>query len=86
MDVDLLGGQLALVGNLAAKVEFPLQAVVTREITLHGSCASCGEYPACLDLMARGTINVDPLISAAAPLGEGAEWFLRLAVRHGTGS
>ena len=72
------GGQLTLVGNLAAKVEFPLQAVVTREITLHGSCASCGEYPACLELMARGTVNVAPLISAVAPLSEGAEWFQRL--------
>jgi L-iditol 2-dehydrogenase len=72
------GGQLALVGNLAATVDLPLQAVVTRELTLNGSCGSCGEYPACLDLIARGTINVDPLISAVAPLGEGAAWFHRL--------
>ena len=60
------------------KVDFPLQAAVTRELTLHGSCASCGEYPACLDMMGRGTIDVDPLISAAAPLAEGPGWFQRL--------
>ena len=72
------GGQLTLVGNLSPKVDLPLQAVVTRELTLNGSCASCGEYPACLDLMASRTIDVDPLLSAAAPLAEGPAWFERL--------
>lgn len=52
------GGQLTLVGNLAPKVEFPLQAVVTREIAVNGSCASRGEYPACLEMIARGNIQV----------------------------
>jgi L-iditol 2-dehydrogenase len=72
------GGSLGLVGNLAPSTEFPLQYVVTRELTLHGSCSSRGEYPACLDLIARGTIDVDALISAVAPLSEGASWFDRL--------
>jgi len=72
------GGRLVLIGNMAPKVELPLQAVVTRELTLYGSCASCGEYPACLDLIARGTIDVDSLTSAAAPLDEGPQWFARL--------
>jgi L-iditol 2-dehydrogenase len=76
------GGHLVLVGNLAATVELPLQAVVTRELTLHGSCASAGEYPACLDLIARRRVNVDPLISATAPLAEGAAWFERLHRRE----
>lgn len=72
------GGSLTLVGNLAPTAEFPFQSVVTRELTLYGSCASRGEYPACLDLIARGTINVDALISAVVPLAEGASWFRRL--------
>ncbi len=76
------GGQLALVGNLSPTVEFPLQAVVTRELTLLGSCASCGEYPDCLDLMAQQKIKVDPLISTQAPLIEGAAWFKRLYDRE----
>jgi len=76
------GGQLTLVGNFAPQVELPLQAVVGRELTLCGSCASCGEYPTCLELMARGTIDVDSLVSATAPLEEGAAWFERL---HGGG-
>ena len=72
------GGQLTLVGNLSPTVELPLQAVVTRELTLAGVCASQGDYPACLEMIARGTVNVDPLISATAPLEEGAAWFQRL--------
>jgi L-iditol 2-dehydrogenase len=72
------GGQLVLVGNVSPRVELPLQAVVTRELTLYGSCSSAGEYPACLELIARGAINVDSLISATVPLADGAAWFERL--------
>lgn len=78
------GGAVVLVGNLAAKAEFPLQAVVTREISIHGSCASAGEYPLCLDLISRGIIRVEPIISAVAPLREGAEWFKRLSAKDGS--
>lgn len=78
------GGSVTLVGNLAPTVDLPLQQVVTRELTLFGSCASSGEYPECLELMASGAIDVDPLISAVAPLHEGAEWFHRLYNREGT--
>jgi L-iditol 2-dehydrogenase len=72
------GGVVTLVGNLAPEVPLPLQAVVTREISLFGSCASRGEYPEALALMASGAIDVGPLISAVAPLEEGASWFERL--------
>jgi L-iditol 2-dehydrogenase len=72
------GGALTLVGNLSPSVELLLQSVVTRELTLYGSCASSGEYPACLDMIARGAINVDVLMSAVAPLADGAAWFERL--------
>jgi L-iditol 2-dehydrogenase len=72
------GGRLTLVGLLAAKVELPMQSIVTRELTVDSSYISCGEYPACLELMARRTIDVEPLISAVAPLADGAAWFERL--------
>lgn len=72
------GGALTLVGNLSTTTDLMLQAAVTRQLTLYGSCASSGEYPACLDMIARGAIKVDPLISAVAPLSEGASWFRRL--------
>ncbi len=72
------GGSLTLVGNLSANIDFPLQAAVTREITLYGSCGSNGEYPACMDMIAGRKVDVDSLISAVAPLSEGASWFKRL--------
>ena len=76
------GGAVTLVGNLAPQVEVPLQAIVTRELTLYGSCASNGEYPECIRLMASGEIDVAPLISATAPLEEGPTWFERLYQRE----
>ena len=78
------GGAVTLVGNIAPTIDLPLQAVVTRQIRVQGSCASCGEYPASIDLMAKGAIRVDPLISAVAPLAEGPAWFGRL-YRHEPG-
>jgi L-iditol 2-dehydrogenase len=72
------GGAVILVGNLAPRADLPLQDVVTREISLFGSCASSGEYPACIDLLASGAIDVTPLISATAPLEDGPAWFDRL--------
>ena len=72
------GGALTIVGNLAPTVEFPLQEVVTRQISVAGSCSSSGEYPACLDMIARGVVNVDALVSKIAPLSEGADWFRKL--------
>ena len=76
------GGALTLIGNVSPKTEFPLQMVVTRELTLNGTCASRGEYPACLDMIARGPVNVGALVSAVAPLAEGGSWFERLYRRE----
>ena len=72
------GGAVTLVGNLSPRTELPLQSVVTREISIYGSCASNGEYPACIDLLERGDIRVEPLITAKASLDEGPGWFERL--------
>ncbi len=72
------GGTVTLVGNVSPRVEIGLQSVVSRQIRLQGSCASSGEYPVCISLMARGAIRVDSLISAVAPLNDGAAWFERL--------
>jgi len=77
------GGSVTLVGNVAPSVDLPLQEVVTRQLRLQGSCASSGEYPQCIELLAGGAIQVDPLISAVAPLAEGPQWFDRLYRREG---
>lgn len=72
------GGAVTLIGNLAPEVPLPLQSVVTRELSLYGSCASNGEYPACIELLSKQAIRVDPMISAIASLEQGADWFDRL--------
>lgn len=76
------GGRVSLVGNLVAEAVLPLQKVVTRQIRLQGSCASAGEYPLAIELIAAGKIQVKPLISAVAPLEEGPRWFERLYHRE----
>lgn len=78
------GGSVVLVGNLAPKTEFPMQAVVTRELTLYGTCGSAGEYPLCLELIANRTIRVEPMMSAVAPLEDGKAWFERLSAKEGS--
>ena len=72
------GGRTVLVGNLSKTVDFPLQKVVTSEISVLSSCAIRGEYEAVLELIEKGAINVKDQISAIAPLSEGAEWFDKL--------
>ena len=72
------GATLMQVGNLSPSVEFPLQKVVTREITVKGSCAINGEYSTVLDLISQRKINVEDMISVMAPMSEGAVYFNKL--------
>ena len=81
LDAVRKGGTVTLIGNIAPTIEMGLQSTVTRQIRLQGSCASSGEYPACISLMSRGAIRVEPLLSAVAPLEDGAAWFRRLYER-----
>jgi L-iditol 2-dehydrogenase len=76
------GGTVILVGNITPEIKLPLQKVVSRQIRLQGSCASAGEYPRSIELMASGAINVKPLITAVVPLEEGPAWFKRLHARE----
>ncbi len=73
------GGTVVLVGNLQPNVPMPLQDVVTRQITLKGSCSCAGEYPEAIRRIEDGSIRVDPLLTATVPLSDGADWFARLA-------
>jgi (R,R)-butanediol dehydrogenase/meso-butanediol dehydrogenase/diacetyl reductase/L-iditol 2-dehydrogenase len=76
------GGSVVLIGNLSAKIELPLQRVVTGQISLVGSCAIGGEYPIVLDMMVRRKIDVASLISKKAPLSEGHAWIDKLSKRE----
>lgn len=77
-----LNGAIVLIGNLAQRVGFPLQWVVTRQLSLFGSCASAGEYDECLQLIADGKVDVEALISKAVPLADGHEWITRVYDRE----
>ena len=72
------GAIVTLIGNISQYIKFPLQTIVTRQIKVQGSCAICGEYPEALALIENGNINLDKMISATAPLSEGAKWFQKL--------
>jgi len=76
------GGECVLVGNVTPSVSIPLQEIVTKQLSLLGSCASAGEYPQCLDLIAGGKVDVDALISRCVPLAEGNEWIHRLYAKE----
>jgi len=78
VDATRKGGTVALVGNITPEVTLPLQKVVSRQLRLQGSCASAGEYPQAIELIANGKIQVKPLITAVAPLEDGPRWFERL--------
>jgi L-iditol 2-dehydrogenase len=82
IDATRKGGTVTLIGNIAPEVTLPLQKVVTRQIRLQGSCASAGEYPRAIELIASGQIEVGPLITAVAPLQDGQRWFERLHARE----
>jgi L-iditol 2-dehydrogenase len=72
------GGTVTLIGNIMPEVKLPLQKVVVKQLRLQGSCASSGEYPEGIALIANGKIQVKPLITAVASLEEGPRWFERL--------
>lgn len=77
-DLARKGGTVVLVGNITPIVDLSLQKVVTRQLTVNGSAASCGEYPAAIGMIADRKVAVDGIISAVAPLRDGPDWFARL--------
>ena len=77
-----LDGKVVFIGNLAQHIDFPLQYVVTHQISMFGSCASAGEYPQCLDLIASGQVEVDSMISKIIPLRDGNEWMGKIYRRE----
>jgi L-iditol 2-dehydrogenase len=82
IDCTRKAGTVTLVGNISPTVTLPLQKVVVKQIKLQGSCASSGEYPEAIALIANGKIKVKPLITAVASLEEGPRWFERLHARE----
>jgi L-iditol 2-dehydrogenase len=78
LSVTKTGGRIVSIGNVQKMVEFNLQDLVARELTISGSYASSGEFRECINLVASGKINVEPLISDVLPLRDGPAAFERL--------
>jgi threonine dehydrogenase-like Zn-dependent dehydrogenase len=66
-------GTLVLKSTYAGKLSLDASSLVVDEITLIGS--RCGPFPAALQLLAAGQVDVQPLIHACYPLSEGLTAF-----------
>ena len=77
-----LNGHIVLVGNVTRNIQMPLQAIVTRQLSIFGSCASAGEYDKCLELLGSGSVDVDSMISKCVPLSEGDDWVRKVYNRE----
>jgi threonine dehydrogenase-like Zn-dependent dehydrogenase len=73
-------GTLVLKSTYAGNLNIDASSLVVDEITLIGS--RCGPFPAALQLLATGQVDVQPLIHGRYPLSEGLLAF-ELAQRRG---
>jgi threonine dehydrogenase-like Zn-dependent dehydrogenase len=70
-------GTLVLKSTYAGELTLDVSSVVVNEITLVGS--RCGPFAPALDLLAKGEVDVEPLIQARYRLQEGLEAFAHAA-------
>jgi threonine dehydrogenase-like Zn-dependent dehydrogenase len=75
------GGALTLIGNVLQSVAFPLQAAVVKELTMYSAMTATDEMPRCVEMLADGVVDVQPLINFIAPLSQGVACFARLRSR-----
>ena len=75
----LHAGQVTWIGNSAPEVQFPMQQLVTRELTVRGAYGFVDEFELAADALAAGWIDARKLIECVAPLDEGEELFRQLA-------
>jgi L-iditol 2-dehydrogenase len=70
------GGQYAQIGLFGKPVAWDLDQICYKELSVSGSNASVpSAWPRALDLLARGQVQVEPLISGIYPLADWREAF-----------
>jgi L-idonate 5-dehydrogenase len=69
------GGVLVQVGNGGAETAVPLNAIVAKEITLRGTFRFHAEFALAVDLLAKGAVDVTPLLTEVVPLAEAERAF-----------
>ena len=73
-------GTCVWVGNSQKTISVDMQASVTREMAILGSYTyTLAEFGDALNLLARGDVDVRPIISRTVPLERGPEMFAALA-------
>jgi 2-desacetyl-2-hydroxyethyl bacteriochlorophyllide A dehydrogenase len=78
--LDLLkkGGTIVLVGLMDKEISFPVQRITSWQLRIQGTYISSDEYPACIELISSGRVNLDPFVKHYVPLSEAPTWFKRL--------
>lgn len=64
------GGTVVLVGMGAETIELPVAVIQHRELTLTGTFRYVNTWPLAIDLIARGVVEVEPLVTGRFGLGE----------------
>jgi (R,R)-butanediol dehydrogenase/meso-butanediol dehydrogenase/diacetyl reductase len=64
------GGQVFLLGLCVEPVEADFMSVVLNDLCIEGSLAGRAEFPAAVDFIAQGRVDVDTLVSHEIPLDE----------------
>ena len=75
MQVTRPRGTIVQVGLGGAETAVPLNLLVSKELVLRGTFRFHAEFAAAVDLLARGALDVAPLLSAIVPLDEAARAF-----------
>ncbi len=72
INVARIGGRLLLFGIYTAKeAALPLYQLYFKELlVINGRAAKHEDYPACINLVAQGAVQLDPLVSHVLPLDE----------------
>ncbi|MCQ4637436.1 alcohol dehydrogenase catalytic domain-containing protein [Anaerovorax odorimutans] len=72
------GGVFVTLANLKPSFSLNAAKLITRELTIKGSCAFSGELAEAIELLANDRIRVDYAISRMLPLSEGGEFIERV--------
>ncbi|MDQ3250042.1 MAG: zinc-binding dehydrogenase [Chloroflexota bacterium] len=73
------GGHVTWIGNSAKMIDLDMQEVVARELTVRGTYGFSAEFPLALAAIARGRLNIEPLIERIAGLEAGPQLIHDLA-------
>lgn len=72
------GGHFVTIANLSERFTIDMIYLITRQLTIHGSCAANGENAEILKLLKEKKIRTDYLVSAKIPMSEAPEFILRI--------